>query len=282
MMKRFFLILIAVLLLIPPLIAHADMIWNNSFLDNVIHKTIPLERNNFVINSKSGTLTAKEKPGSDIDFYYSRKYENGQQIYLDRVYKHNGKYWGIWAIDGHGGPSGWFPMNQLLVMYDRKDFIADHQNEFYNYTGVFDRWLVVDKIVTWQWPGSDYSKTTYNFAEGNGYYDGIEVKNINIHYAYKDTEGREWGYAAIEAIINVSIGHGALGKSLHTLDTWICLDDLTNESNIPAFNPAPEPKKWLPNGTENAFNMPLIISVAVVFVVGAAVLVLVFRRKSKS
>jgi hypothetical protein len=303
MIKRFFIIFAMTALLTSTLTVYADMIWSNSFLDKNRHKMTELERYMFVVDSESGALTAKEEPGSDKefklwDYQNAHQYENGQGINLTKVYNHNGEYWGIGDYGGHGGPSGWFPMNQLLVMYDRKDFIVDYENEFYNYTGVFDIELLNEKLVTWRWPGSDSAKTTYNFAEGDGYYDGIEVKKLNIHYAYKDVQEREWGYVEIEAVINVSIGHGALGKSLQTWDAWICLDDPANDSNIPSFNPAPEPKKWSPNPDapvgskniplvgqnqhENVFSTPVLISVVVVFVVSVVVLVLVFKKKDKT
>ena len=223
MLKRTLACLIGCLLLVSivwPLTVSADIIWSNSFLDKVRRKTIVLERNMFVVDSDSGTLTAKESPASNIDFNYSRVYKNGETLTLNKVYKHNGEYWGINDYSGHGGPSGWFPMNQLLVMYERQDFNEEHRDEFYDYTGDFNIKNVADKLVNWQWPGSDYTKRTYNLVRDFGW-DDMDVKNIKIHYAYQDAQGREWGYVEIEAEITVGIGQGGTGRSVNTWDTWI-------------------------------------------------------------
>ena len=110
MFKRFSVLLLAIFMLVSPITVYADVVWSNSFLDSVRDNTIVLERNMFVIDSKSGTLTAKEEPGSNIDFdggYYSHLYKNGESLYLTRVYKYNGEYWGIDDYSGHSGPSGW-------------------------------------------------------------------------------------------------------------------------------------------------------------------------------
>jgi len=299
MFNRTLACVVACLLLIPtlalPFTVSADSIWSNAFLDDVRDETIELDRTMFVVDSTSGSLTGKESPGSKRDFNdadYSGAHKNGEGLSLNKVYKHDGKYWGIYDYLGHGGPSGWFPMNQLLVMYNRKDFNADVTNEFYNYTGNFDIKNVSDRLVTWQWPGSDSAKGIYNFAKGEDYYDGTDIKKIEVHFAYKDNQGREWGYIEIEAEINVSIGHGDLGRSLQTWDTWICFSDPSNES-IPAFNPAPAPVKWSVYVSNHSdilsedsnellsvllFYLPLIGSLFVLLAASAFVFIKVFRK----
>src|SRR5215469_2087459 len=88
---------------------------------------------------------------------------------------------------------------------------------------------------------------------------------------YKDSEGREWGKVGYYA----DVGGGSY------VSGWVCLGDPGN-SDIPAFNPAPKPKKWSPDdivkyslrgitGDYNVFYL-LSSSVSMFIIILAAVL----------
>jgi len=266
MSKRILIFMLACILLVPSFLVSADMIWGNSFLEK--NKTIRLDRNTFIVNGVSGYLKAQIAPDPYYEIEYMdswaqlRRYNNGETIYLDQVYNYNGEYWGIGDYMMHGGPTGWFPMDQLLVMYVGMDFSVQSKDKFYEYTDGFNFKNIGDKLVTWQWPGSDRAKATYTFMESGftqaeddySYYSGIDIKQIKIYCVYKDEMEREWGFIEIEADISVSIGHGGYKRQIINWRTWICLDDPSN-TDIPAFNPAPEPVKWTPEPFEN-YNIP--------------------------
>jgi len=88
------------------------------------------------------------------------------------------------------------------------------------YTGSYDAVLSANKLILWEWPGSDREK---RIIENN---ETIS-KLANVVYAYKDKDGREWGKTSY-------------------MEGWICLSDPEN-SKIPAFYLGSEPIHWLPN-----------------------------------
>jgi hypothetical protein len=295
--KRLFPILLALFILIPSTTASADVVWNNEFLDKNKGKTIEIDRY-FEVNSPNGSLTSKEAPGSRKNFY-EREYLNGEIIYLTRIYEHRGEFWGIDADYIHGGPSGWFPMDELLQLYGYQDFDAEYQDEYYEYTGDFspDYGDIAAQYTFWQWPGSDREKIIL---------EPYDFKNLKIKHAYQDQAGREWGYAEYE------LSYYHFGYYLHS--SWLCLSDPANESDIPAFNPAPAPTKWvsppepelptepslpalpenapahtpenLPENTPadttiNTAQLPLIISIIVSLIAVTTILILVFKKPKK-
>ena len=286
----------AVLFFIAMPAARADMVWSNTFYSENADKLVTLEHTGFIVNSKSGGLTPKEAPGSKVDFSSFGtatiiELKNGDQLYLNRVYKHRGKYWGIRVSSGHGGPSGWFPMDQLLERYDRIYFNDDHQNEFYDYGGDFDIGSIGGSLVMWQWPGSDYPKAKYNIGmdESDDYYDGLEIQELSFYFAYTDSENREWAFVRIEGLSH-STAPGWRWNNTFSADTWICLSDPEN-SDIPAFNPAPEPREWAIDGSDGAsgsalprfiaaaLDSPAIIAAAVALILGVAALVLLLVKR---
>lgn len=255
------------LLLLNVPAAHANVVFSNEYLNRVRSRTVELDRNVFIVNSETGYLAQRVEPrfGAEFGDGYSNRptvrRENGQALTLTRLYiNNNGEYWGIADFGFFGGTSGWYPMSQLLVRYDRRDFNRIHRNEFYEFIGEFDVGLLTDRLVTWQWPGSDLPNTVLWFDEGYDYNQGVDIIDINIHFAYRDIEGRQWGHVEIEAeanfLVNPDDERSSMVRGIRTWDAWICLDDPANETNIPEFNPAPAPQEWSPYGPSDfpAFN----------------------------
>jgi len=255
-----------------------------------------LRRRRFCVNGPKGYVSVKEKPGGQKEII---SYPNGVEVVIDGIYNHNGSYWGITPI-GHGRwNTGWFPMDQLLVVYVRDDFNDEHRDEFYAYSGSYDAVLSAEKLVVWEWPGSDRAKRILDYdsfvGEQATVYSnpssdcGFIIKGISAIVAYKDEDGREWGYVNINYTYSSweegtpSYRAGQTGN----LAEWICLSDPQN-SNIPAFNPAPEPVKWKPDNSpepsfESTFNpLLLIISIAAAVVIVTAVLIIMFRKRTKN
>jgi len=195
----------------------------------------------FIIDSPNGFILARKHPalkeGTETSFtHYGRGgydddfpakltksgefyFDNGDIIYIDGIYIYNGEYWATLMPSHTYQPVGWVCMDDLLMCYNREDFIKNNEDMFYPYEGDFDLILSATRLVEWQWPGSDKEKR-------------VIEKNIdkfaNVHYAYMDEDGREWGYTTYSR-------------------GWICLSDPSNMS-IPSFYPAPAPIKWSPDG----------------------------------
>ena len=216
-----------------------------------------LERHIFYVNGPDGYVSLRAEPGlaGEVLTHWALgpvTYLNGEQLPIDYVYNLNGEYWAFMG-DGYfvPHPPGWIAMDHLLVMYSNDDFVNEHKDEFYAYTGAI-RWDIRTKtFVLWEWPGSDkegevwassvldertpITKNIYEKKEGREWvynYDEAS-KLLFIENAYKDEEGREWIY--IETYWN------------RFVKGWLCVNDPANRE-IPAFNAAPPPIKWSADG----------------------------------
>jgi len=291
MIKRFVILLVILFLLMPPLDVLADVVFGNEFFYQHQYETKSLERRRFAANGPHGTVSAKEEPGAKKEIVV---YQNGAEVLIASTYVHNGKYWGITPISHGMMPSGWIPMDQLLVMYIRDDFYDEHMNEFYSYTGSYDEALSAGRLVAWEWPGSDRAKrileydsfvgetaTIYSNPSSDS---GFIIKDISADFAYMDNEGREWGYVNITYSYK-SWENDPIRSGNRYLKEWICLSEPEN-SNIPAFNPAPEPTKWVPGGKtdfssapESTINAQLwIVLIIAILLIATAVLIMVFWK----
>jgi len=246
MSKRFFIILAVIFLLTPPLTVYADVVFSNAFLSKNKDKTEQLGNAysgiKFCVNSPLGYVIPRDEPGSkngvstteysyrgaspdgrnDKSYTFSDivfVFLNGETVYITNTFLYNGQYWGVMSPSHTYQPPGWILMDDLLLVYSRSDFETENENNFYSYTGNYDAVLSAEKLVEWQWPGSDQEKKII--------YDNIP-KYANVQFAYKDKDGREWGKTTYDG-------------------WWICLNDPENDK-IPAFNPSAKAAKWSPDG----------------------------------
>ena len=253
MKKCLLLFVVAAIALTQPVQLFADAVWGNDFASKKEKEIEWLERNRFVVNAPEGFVIIKESPGFNGDMIqYIRKmfsdyggisvaevksflsFKNGQEFFVTGILKHRGEYWGVMSAGHSVIYPGWVPMKDLLVIYTAADFKEEHADEIYADTG--DRASSLnDKLVIWEWPGADRGKRALYTQE----LQVSESGGITIEYIYKDPEGREWGYADIRYDLDYYLHSNMPGNG------WICLDDPANE-DIPAFNPAPEPRKWEP------------------------------------
>jgi len=267
MIKRFFIVFAVVFLLMPALTARADVVYGNEFLSRHSNKTEPLNCS-FYVHGVDGYVSAKKAPNSKAEVY---KYENGITIRIAATYKHNGKYWGV-TPGGHGPAPVWVPMDQLLTCYSYTDFEIENKDKLYDFTGSFDALRASEEFYVWQWPGSDQDKIHY-FTDNS---DIKDVHALRAKYAYMDDTGREWVYIIIWQ------GYGGGLSHFGSAEGWICISDPKN-SEIPAFYPAPEPRKWSPeNSSENEYPSPLLmVSLAAVVVIGTFILTRIFWKPNK-
>ena len=249
MIKRLAAFFTVICLLSQPIFAFADVVFGNDFFYKNESETEKIgERHfgkKFIANSPLGYIIPKEEPGSeqgiltathsykgkspggreDEPYTYNGEvfvFINGEIINITHIYLHNERYWGIMPPSHTYQPPGWILMEELLVLYDCQDFEVENKDNFYPYTGSYDAVLSAERLIEWEWPGSDKEKMIIE--------DYISER-ANVLYAYKDIEGREWG------------------KTKYS-ERWICLNEPEN-SKIPSFYPALQPTEWSPDGSNN-------------------------------
>jgi len=224
-----FSLILGLSVLISPTIAHADAIIGNEFRWEHSDEMQPLRRTRFCVNGPDGYVNIRAEPGWDngaSSYGSGITYQNGAELHMSCVYVHEGEYWGVMAEGHHVGYPGWIPMDHLLVVYIREDFNNEYRDDFYKYTGNFDAVKSAKRLVLWQWPGADREKRVLDI-------DGFILTDEQVLHAYKDKQGREWGYVGIRS-------------NYYDRYEWICLSDPEN-SRIPAFHPAPKPMGWSPD-----------------------------------
>jgi len=247
MIKRFLVILIVILLLAPPVLVSADVVIGNDFEWEHKDELIRLERSLFIVNGPDGYVIAREEPGSTKDTIKSDwdgieatvSFDNGAIVYMSSVYVYKGEYWGVMQTGHHVYIPGWILMDDLLMYYDYRDFAEQYKVDLYDFTGSIDKMRTVDEFYIWQWPGSDRERILYTVDE---YSDLDKKAAIRTGQAYMDDNDREWVYVTIWDGFSSGYSRGGSAQG------WICLDDLANEGDIQAFNPAPGPTKWSPDG----------------------------------
>jgi len=245
----------------PVMLAEADAIAlpDNDFLMRNMDDCEYLGRL-FFANSENGFVSLRSAPGANREIV---KFANGEILNITFTYDHKGEIWGIAEFQSpktERWASGWLPMAALYPKYDYRSFDADFAHEFFAYDDELD---LSGDIVLWSWPGS--GDVVWVFEP-----DRWELDNLTFTHAYRDTEGREWGF---------------IGYLYGTRNVWVCISDPSNKS-IPAFNPAPPPALWpaadpstVPGGD---FSTPLLVIILVVVVAMiTVVLIRVFWKKDK-
>ena len=248
MIKRALVIIIIIFLLVPPIYASADVVIGNEFEREHRDELTSLERSLFIVNGPDGYVIAREEPGSTKDTIQGNwgghevtvSLDNGAIVYMSYVYVHKGEYWGVMQTGHHVYIPGWILMDDLLMYYDNRDFMEQHKDKLYDFTGSIDILQKTYEFYLWQWPGSDRERILYAVDE---YSDLDDEYAIRTGKAYMDDNAREWVYITIWDGFASGFSRGGSAEG------WICLDDLTNEGDIQAFNPAPGPTKWSPDGS---------------------------------
>lgn len=238
MMKYFLRLLVIVCLLAMPLVSYADVISGNLFQQKNKESMQKIDRTRFCANGPNGYIVLKDEPGSDApvgdDVSFSRRsdrqaYYNGEELPIDCTYICDGEYWGVVTPNHYIWYPGWVRMDQLLAVYTGLDFEKANKADFYEYTGGYDAVFAAEKLIFWAWPGSDREKRIVQEKDDT-------LQSVTTQYAFRDNEGREWGY--------VRLNYDA--SYIHR-EGWICLSDPANQ-DIPSFYPSPMPAKWSPDG----------------------------------
>ena len=274
------LMIFASMFMLLSITASADVVVepNDDFYNRNSGDCILLERN-FYANGKNGYVTLKTEPGSKKDVL---TIQNGEMLYITHTYERSGELWGVTEIyspdkDYSKWPTGWIIMSDLKAVYDSSEFINDHESEFYTFSGDAD---ITGDVVFWSWPGS--GKVDHVYSE-QWWREGESMENFMSSQAYRDSEGREWGF---------------IGYMYGYRDVWFCIDDPTNQE-IPAFNPAPDPQLYaaadpdsLPEPSSSSGGTSgsgpseqiiiIIVSVAVAVIATAVLIRVLWKPKKKA
>ena len=259
MLKRFFVILVLCFFLTPTLVVYADLIaeTKNDFYARHESQIVYLGRS-FVANGEDGTVAIRYEPGSKNDI---GQLQNGEIVYILYSCLYDEDFWGFTTEY-----SGWVQLDQMLVLYDYVAFEKAHLDELYSYNGDYTEIKEARSAIAWPWPGADDFLWTI---------EDLDITNFYVTYAYKDEQGREWGF--------VPYLYG-------NRNVWVCLSDPLNR-DLPVFHPAPKPDLWVfetvhvdikQYAPENEFPALYVIFVLVfVLVAGTAVLIRMFYKPNQ-
>jgi len=257
MKKLFSFTLFLCLVLIPVTTAYADVIIepDNSFYTRHAADCVQVGRS-FYAHGADGFVTVMEAPDSKTEL---GAVENDTVLYVYSTYNHKGTSWGVVDFerqtdDGDPGPiiSGWVPMDQLQLKYDRISFAEEHEKEFHPYAGDLSELKAAEQLVFWTYPGSGAQAGIMA-----GWQEGSE---LYLETAYTDADGREWGF------ITYYYGYK---------NVWVCLSDPANES-IPKAGDNPLTGIWQPPERTGS-GLPVTLLVIVLVAVLAAGTVILIR-----
>ncbi|MCL1847251.1 MAG: hypothetical protein FWF91_04720 [Coriobacteriia bacterium] len=268
MIKRLVILVITGLLLMPATFAFGDVApWIDDPFFAKHERDCVYENRYYTVNNASGSVDIVVEPGSSRKLAVA---ENGTTLYVMFTYTKGGKAWGVgWPHgDFDARVSGWFSMEGLEVQYDNISFFEDFKDELYSYTGDYHKLEQAEDIIIWSYPGSGEQV-------GLLYYRSDDDFSYIFSSAYRDTQGREWGF---------------ISYYLGQRNVWVCISDPGNAS-IPAFGPGIQGSQQGQNGAVTAVDggwaisrlltIALICVLVFVVVVTTAILIWVFYRRGK-
>jgi len=263
---QLFILPILALFIILPITAFADVILEppDDFYSKNHYDCRYLNRN-YYANGVRGYIVLKSEPGSDREV---ATYANGEVFNISFTYGKGAEEWGVIMFDTEGKQfdqwkTGWVPMSELALVYDYIAFEEDNKDSIYNASLDAVKLFQEKEIIFWTWPGSGIIMNRHSVPIDDPQQTRLESGWLSADTAYIDGEGREWGF--------IGYFYGIRGA-------WVCFSDSAN-AEIPAFNPAPDPKLWpaaepgsLPNIKSGPPLQTIIVLVGAI-VAGTAVMI---------
>lgn len=247
-MKRIFTALLAVcILLAMGTTVLADIIWEpaggNEFLNENLDACQGVYRR-FTVSAPQG-VQLLEAPGEGSP---ATKLKAGEVVTISYSYAAADGTWGFVELSDWEG--GWLPMGTVTLLYDYISFAEEHGGEFYPYTGDAHTRLE-PPLYLWAYPGSPVLgiEEELHYSEGAG---------PGIVHAYKDAEGREWGF------VEYDFGYEGV---------WLCLSDPGGKTLDTTGNPN--------TGAKSGGGMTPVIALVAAVVALTAVLIGVLGSRRK-
>ncbi len=215
--KRFSAILLALLLtlcLVPTTLADVIFEPRSKFFESHREDMVYVDK----VYIANELVYGYESPEDD-DMLLSAS--DGTRLYISHAYTDaNGEKWGVYDWDT---VVCWFRLSELEPVYDTRDFIRDHDDEFTDYADeLADLPLDGGEMPLWQYPGSG-SKS------GSVYLDEYFEHDTYALYVYLDAEGRAWVY------FPYVFGMEGWANAADPLST----EPIVFDANAPAVTPEP-------------------------------------------
>lgn len=246
------LFLLAVTVLAPP--AAADMIWepNDSFYKKHQNECEYVNRA-YELAGYDGKVTVYTAP----DGMSKTTLDNGIQANVQFTWTGGGLTWGYLIRWGDSPVEGWVPMDDVSLVYDSREFMADHAGEITTSDPVP---VDFSEAALYSYPHGPVWENT--LKEDKDYQPFTEI----FTKIYTDEAGLRWGY------VGYYMGH---------TEAWVCLDDPMNtQLNTGIVPVAPSPAQARGSATAVTAGLPALpIAAVLVAAVAAVTAILILRRK---
>lgn len=245
--------LLAVFSLTVPVFA--DAIWapNDSFYEKHWDECDYWSRC-YELAGHGGTVTVFTAPGG----MNKATLDNGARGTVQFTWKGEGTSWGYlcWVTDSD--VEGWVPMDDMTLVYDSREFFADHAGEI---TEAGQMEVDFHEAVCYSYPNGPAWDSI--IQEDADYMPFSQV----FTQIYTDENGLRWGF---------------VGYYMGSWDAWVCLDDPMNEELDTAVVPcAPSAAQLRGGATVTAGPPAMVLAGGLVAGVAAVTGVLLLKRKKK-
>ncbi len=259
MKKRILCILLALVCLCST--ALADVIYEpeNAFYEHHRDECEYVSRNYIV--PESGAEVCVKPGGKPLGSYAA-----GESVYVDYLYTdpNTGERWGLCQFyGGKGWEDGWVCLTGLQVVYDYRDFAADHGEAFYEPAEDEVPAIELSETVTVLWPYPGAAKPDTEITPEQA--DGLPLQFWTL---FDDEAGRTWGY---------------LGYWRGWRNKWVCLSDPSAAELPPRETPVVTvaPSEVQREDAKTLFRevLPWLGVALAISVSGSALFIILLKRK---
>ncbi len=271
MKKRIIVLLLAVMILLIPTFALADVIVEDDLDPYYLKVADECEPYNdyLLANGPKGYVAAYQQPGSNRAMFYTL---NGQRINVEYTYND----WGL--IDRSSG--GWIKLSETMEDTLSEEFFKQHEAECSYPEPAATLDVSTFDVFYWEYPGSNVYDLIYDLtclsANTSETPEEELVSVITFDCTWRDADDRLWGYSR-DAF---TFMNGA----------WVCITDQSNigfayqpleiEGMVPPIeaselpDPYVEPSAW--EWYALAIGVVIVVAIALIIIVNV-----VSRHKKK-
>ena len=223
----------------------ADLIWE-PYEDDFYSKNYQDCKHvgaDYITNGEAGYVTVYKAPDSSKEV---AKFMNGKRFFVSFSWEDKGgNVWGVIEMNPRGIEEGeyirdgitlgWVCMTDMAKVYSSGDFKQEHQDEFGEYQGELDEYVIEEGIVLWDYPGGKSSP--------NKLLSYLNDEPPMYDYLYTDPDGNRWTY---------------IGYYYGYRNVWVCIDapeeeqieiHYEKEETEEELHPAKAPEEGLSNGS---------------------------------
>lgn len=256
-MKRKLFALLLTLLSVSALIvpASADIVWEpeDSFYEKHYAECAYVGRG-YQLAGYDGSVTVFTAPGG----MNKATLDNGLKGTIQFTWTGSGTSWGYLCRVSGSDVEGWVPMDDLSLVYDSQQFMADHAGEI---TAGDPAPVDFHEAALYSYPNGPLWGTTLQEREKYQPFSQVFTQ------LYTDENGLRWGY---------------VGYYMGQCDAWVCLDDPMNEGLDAEIVPtSPSPAQVRGSATVTAGPPLLLIAAGLVAAVTAMTAALILRLKKR-